>query len=207
MLDPADSDSGSPVMNLRHAVSSQGIMLGHHDQTLREIMDSLSNLTSGLARVENQLQTINPPVLNLSPAVPVGTLQPREPYVPAPERYDGNLGDCKSFLFQCSLVFELQPLTYSTDRAKLAYVLGLLMGRARAWGTAFWHSPLTAQATFELFSNEMMSIFDHPITSHDTSNQLLSLRQGSLSAANYSVEFRTLAAELGWDDKALQSIF
>ncbi|XP_030281596.1 uncharacterized protein LOC115586588 [Sparus aurata] len=43
----------------------------------------------------------------------------------------------------------------------------------------------------------MMSVFDHPISSHDASNQLFSLRQGSLSAANYSVEFRTLAAELG----------
>lgn len=89
----------------------------------------------------------------------------------------------------------------------MAYVLGLLTGRASSWGTAFWHSPHTANATFENFSAEMSSIFDHPVASSDTSNRLLSLRQGHLSAANYSVEFRTLAAELGWDDKALQSIF
>ena len=53
----------------------------------------------------------------------------------------------------------------------------------------------------------MLSVFDHPFTSCDASNQLLSLSQGSQRAANYSVEFRTLAAELGWDDGALQSIF
>ena len=53
----------------------------------------------------------------------------------------------------------------------------------------------------------MLSVFDYPITSHDVSKQLLSLRQGPSSLANYSVEFRTLAAELGWDDGALQIIF
>lgn len=52
----------------------------------------------------------------------------------------------------------------------------------------------------------MSSAFVHPVASSDASNHLLSLRQGSLSTANYSVEFCTLATELGWD-KALQSIF
>ena len=103
------------------------------------------------------------------------------------------------------LVFELQPTTYGSDRAKIAYVLGLLTGRARAWGMAFWHNPLTTDSTFE--PTEMLSVFDHPITSHDVSKQLLSLRHGQSSATNYSVKFRTLAVELEWDDGALQSIF
>ena len=88
----------------------------------------------------------------------------------------------------------------------MAYILGLLTRRARAWGTAFWHNPLTVSATFDQFSTEMISVFDHPISSHDASNQLLSLCQSSLSAANYSVEIHTLAAELGWDCRALKSI-
>ena len=96
---------------------------------------------------------------------------------------------------------------YGSDRAKIAYVLGLLTGRARAWATAFWHIPLTTDSTFKQFSTKNLSVFDHPINSHDVSKQLLSLRQGPSSVANYSVEFRMLAAELGWDDGALQSIF
>ena len=119
---------------------------------------NLSDLAAGLAWVERQLEIPPPPtpILDPLPTVPVGPLHPCEPYVPAPEHYDGNLGDCKSFLFQCSLVFELQPLRFASS---------------------------------------------------DPSNCQLRLRQGSLSAANYAVEFRTLATELGWDDKALQSIF
>ena len=99
------------------------------------------------------------------------------------------------------------PVTYNSDRAKIAYVLGLLTGRARALGTAFWHNPLTIGATFQQFSAKMLFALDHPFTICDASNQLLSLNQGSQSAANYSVEFCTLAAGLGWDDGALQSIF
>lgn len=43
----------------------------------------------------------------------------------------------------------------------------------------------------------------------DISQRLLSLNQGARSVAEYSVEFRTLAAESGWNDESLQfnSIF
>lgn len=36
---------------------------------------------------------------------------------------------------------------------------------------------------------------------------MLSLRQGSSSVSAYSIDFRILATECGWDDKALQGIF
>lgn len=207
-MNPADFEPDPQVTNILHAISNQGVLLEQHDQPLRGIMGTLSDLAEGLARVEKQLQVPPSPaaVLDPAPTAPLGPLHPGEPYVTAPERYEGKLGDCKSFLFQCSLVFELQRLTYVNDRATIADVLGLLTGRARSWGTAFWHSSQNANATFAEFSAEMSSIFDHPVASSDASNHLLSLRQGPLSAANYSVEFRTLATELGWDDKALQSI-
>ena len=72
-------------------------------------------------------------------------------------------------------MFELQPTMNEYDRAKIAYMLELLTGRARAWVTAFWHNPLTTDPTFKQFSTKMLSVFDHPITSHNASKQLLSL--------------------------------
>lgn len=109
-MNPADSET-DPQTNLLHAVSNQGALLGQHDQSLRGIMDTLSSLTAGLARVERQLQVSPAPTPNFPspPAAPVSMFHPREPFVPAPERYEGQLGGCKSFLFQCSLVFELHP--------------------------------------------------------------------------------------------------
>ena len=41
-MNPANSEPDEQVANLRHTVSTQGAMLGHHDQTLRGIMDSLA---------------------------------------------------------------------------------------------------------------------------------------------------------------------
>ena len=71
-MNPADSEPDVQVA--RHAVTSQGAMLGHHDQTLRGIMDSLVNLTSDLSRLENRLQSNDSPVS--PPAAPVGAMHP-----------------------------------------------------------------------------------------------------------------------------------
>uniref|UniRef100_A0A3P8TFT3 DUF4939 domain-containing protein n=1 Tax=Amphiprion percula TaxID=161767 RepID=A0A3P8TFT3_AMPPE len=58
----------------------------------------------------------------------------REPFVPVPDHYDGDLGSCQAFLPQVSLDFEMQPLSYSSNRACVAYLLSLLKGMAKEWG-------------------------------------------------------------------------
>ncbi|KAK3570708.1 hypothetical protein QTP86_025254 [Hemibagrus guttatus] len=42
---------------------------------------------------------------------------------------------------------------------------------------------------------------------HDPQVQLLELQQGSDSAADYAVKFRTLAAQSGWTDSTFQVVF
>lgn len=46
------------------------------------------------------------------------------------------LGLCRSFLMQCNLVFDQHLLSYGTDGAKIAYLMGLLRGNVLAWATA-----------------------------------------------------------------------
>ena len=53
----------------------------------------------------------------------------------------------------------------------------------------------------------MRKIFDHPVCGKDAAKQLLSLRQGSQIVAEMACEFRTLAAESGWDEEPLQEAF
>lgn len=86
-------------------------------------MENLQTLSGHVARIGHQVdifpthlaapapasQPSQPPPV-ASPVTP-----PKEPHVPAPERYSGDLGLCKVFLMQCSLVFEQQPSTYTTD--------------------------------------------------------------------------------------------
>lgn len=71
---------------------------------------------------------------------PTPAVLPREPFVPAPERYYGDMGTCGDFLTQCSLVFEQQPQTYTTERSRIAYLINSTSGSARSWASAVWES-------------------------------------------------------------------
>lgn len=53
----------------------------------------------------------------------------------------------------------------------------------------------------------MKKVFDHPVLGKEISSHLLSLRQGARTVADYSIEFRILAAESRWDKLALQGVF
>ncbi|XP_060896997.1 alpha-N-acetylgalactosaminide alpha-2,6-sialyltransferase 1-like [Labrus mixtus] len=92
-MDPADTDS------LRHAIANQGALVGQRDQTLRDIMETLRNLSVDVARIGAHVFTqLSPSTLadQPSPVAPVPqvtqlTHLPRESHVPAPERYAGDL--------------------------------------------------------------------------------------------------------------------
>ncbi|KAK3563159.1 hypothetical protein QTP86_016402 [Hemibagrus guttatus] len=50
-------------------------------------------------------------------------------------------------------------------------------------------------------------VFEYPAGGKDISLQLMELRQGSETAADYAIRFRTLAAQSGWNDAALWAVF
>lgn len=80
--------------------------------------------------VASQLST-NPPSVTRPPSQPSPTPAApfgisREPFIPTPASYSGDLGTCGHFLHQCPLVFDQQPLTYLTDKSRIAFVMSLL---------------------------------------------------------------------------------
>lgn len=60
---------------------------------------------------------------------------------------------------------------------------------------------------YSSFTDEMKRVFDHPVQGRDASYRLTAICQGSQSVADYTIEFRTLAAESGCNDMALQGAF
>ena len=54
---------------------------------------------------------------------------------------------------------------------------------------------------------EMRKVFDHDVSGQEAAKRLLRLRQGASSVAEFSIQFRTLAAESGWNREALVSTF
>ena len=145
-MDPADA--------FRQMISRQGTLLGQHDQALQEVASTLRELTQAFHS--------RPPAPTPPPDPPIATVTSREPFIPAPERYEGDLGSCRSFLLQCSLVFDLQPQTYPTEKSRIAYLIGSLRGEALAWAAAVWERGSAVCSDYSAFTEEMRRIFDHP---------------------------------------------
>lgn len=236
MTDSAEASlTGNPaeVQNIIAALTSFGATMDTHGQALMKQQETLARHDEMLLQIGNALAQLTPlpsspphvhpsappgPASGSDPSsapapvpapVPPATLPttPHEPRLPAPPRYDGKHGECREFLTQCQLTFELQPATYTSDRSKIAYVVTLLADKARAWATSIWQRQGPECSDFKKFMEEMLRVFDQSDISQDAAKKLMSIRQGKGSVADYAISFRTLAAVSGWNDTALVSAF
>lgn len=103
-MDPADSES------LHLPLNAQGILVGKHEQMLLEVMDWLQALGSSVSQLGRHfnLLTSQPPapssttpatVSNPPAASSASLCSPplREPFVPPPEHYSGNMVPVAAF--------------------------------------------------------------------------------------------------------------
>ncbi len=114
-------------------------------------------------------------------------------YPPAP--YWGEPNSCRSFLSQCLLILALQPSCFPTELSRVAYIITLLVGQAREWGTAVWDGEQACCESFEAFSEELRKVFDH------SSRGIEAARGGTRRHEP------TLALSCGWNKKALWDHF
>ncbi|MGL5566538.1 MAG: retropepsin-like aspartic protease family protein, partial [Plesiomonas sp.] len=80
--------------------------------------------------------------------------------------------------------------------------MNLLTGKAARWGTAVWEGKDPCCSTFAALSAEMKKVFDRDAAGREAARRLSVLRQGEGSVSDYLIEFRTLAAESGWNKAA-----
>uniref|UniRef100_A0A3Q2ZTR8 DUF4939 domain-containing protein n=1 Tax=Kryptolebias marmoratus TaxID=37003 RepID=A0A3Q2ZTR8_KRYMA len=100
---------------------------------------------------------------NNSPPSPV-TLS-RGVSAPTPEKYAGDAGGCRGFLLQCSLVFNSSPHSFPNEESKIAYVIGLLTGRALRWAVARFQDYPRFGISFQKFVEEFKMIFGQDLDS------------------------------------------
>ena len=175
--------------------------------------------TEVLARLEAMDHRPNPPppgdgapqipVPVPNPAPVLGAAPPRahEPRLASPKPFEGDFDLCRGFLVQCELVFTHQPTRYPTEGSRIAFIMSLLSGRALRWATAAVGQSDSLATSYSAFRAEFKFVFDHPEDGGDAASRLHSIQQGSRSVADYTLEFRILAADSGWGDKALQSAY
>ena len=202
-MNPADSDP------LQKELQAQANALLCHDQQLTTMAEGQQTLA---ARYENSMESVREhlrrlPVAAPHPSSPAHSSSASEARVPPPERCSGASGSCRPFLVQCSLAFELQPSAFPTERSRVAYIISLLTGRARAWGTAEWERDLPVCASVSSFSTELRNVFDHETPGREAAQGLLNLTQGGRTVTDYAIEFRTIAAESSWNAPSLLDAF
>lgn len=213
---------GSTMDTHGQALTNQQHALTRHEEMLQQIATALQGLTTAPLQalpvqpvaVPPTQPPVDPPAQPAIPAVhPAQAIDPsasdphRQPRLPAPQRYDGKQGECRDFLTQCQLTFELQPATYTNDRARIAYVITLLVDKARAWATSVWQRQGPECSDFNKFTEDMIRVFDQSVASEDAAKKLMSIQQGKTSVADYAIAFRTLSAVSGWNEPALVSAF
>ncbi|KAJ8014915.1 hypothetical protein DPEC_G00020730 [Dallia pectoralis] len=147
------------------------------------------------------------PPPDIPPAAPESASPSREPRLPPPERFSGEESGCGPFLTQCSLIFELQPSSFPTDRSRIAYLMTVMSGRALTWASAVWEQKSPVCARLEDFTAELKRVFGPPGSDRISSRGLFRLRQGTRTVGEYSIEFRTLAANSSWCHVSLYDAF
>ena len=193
-----------PVMDVEKimaALTNQREALTSHAQLLQQYGQSIQQLVT---------QTSRAPVLDPDPQPASDATPPTpgpEPRLPTPQRYDGKPGECRGFLTQCQLTFELQPSPFRTQRARIAYVITLLTDKARAWATAVWQGQGPEYSDFNTFSEDMLRVFDQSFSSDESTKKLMSIHQGKGIVADYAIAFRTLAAVSEWNESAFVVVF
>ncbi|XP_063043653.1 uncharacterized protein LOC134437997 [Engraulis encrasicolus] len=209
-MNPADLEM------VKNAVKEQGAMLGTHQQGIVQVNSNLETVAEQLNSLSAQVQQLlsnasqpqpTPPQASPAPPSPATPSPFREPRLPAPQPYDGNPNNCRSFLSQCSLTLELQSLAFPTERSRVAYLITLLTGRAREWGTAVWDANATCCSSYKTFTDEMKKVFDRSHAGREAAREIMALRQGTRSVFDYAIEFRTLSASCKWNDDALYDAF
>ncbi|KAL0148819.1 hypothetical protein M9458_055828, partial [Cirrhinus mrigala] len=204
-MDSADAPTLQDILTANNArMDRQDEQMIATGRAMQALVTQVSELTNQLQQLRSPAAPSPPPP---SPSVPESRNVQHEPRLPTPEVYAGEPKLCRAFLTKCSMYFSLQPVTFASEPSKVALVLTLLSGRAAQWGTAVWENQHPCCASFQLLSEEMRRVFDRAILGREAASVLEDLRQGDRTVSDYSIEFRTLAAECKWNEAAQWDMF
>ena len=192
-MEPADP------AQLQQKLGQQDTILESQQQQLLAVMQCVQTMTHQMVTLSTAVQAAHPSPASWSTSAPApaptdrGSALPplasspgiHEPRLPPPERYDGSPGECRSFLTQCQLIFNLQPSTFPTDAARVAYIITQLKSQeAKKGGTAAWSADLPCIQSSHRFMQEMHRVFDRSTAEHNAGWEILPLRHGSNSVSD-----------------------
>ncbi|KAK3537590.1 hypothetical protein QTP70_016616 [Hemibagrus guttatus] len=197
-MDPATSASGGQPLQITSPITDPA-----------ELRDIIVRQGAIIRSYQDQVTALQAQLSGASIAAPIDPPSARgeSPRLALPEKFDGSADRCRGFLHQCEVFFSHQPGMYREEGTKCAFLLSLMTDRALEWASAIWDADPQVKLSFAYFAGMIMEVFEYPAGGKDISLQLMELRQGSETAADYAIRFRTLAAQSGWNDVALWAVF
>lgn len=131
----------------------------------------------------------------------------QEPAISLPNKFYGKKEDCRNFINQVKMIFELQPSKFTTDRGKICFIGTLLSGAASTWFTPLFEEDSYLLTDLGAFLEEMELNFGDFDRETTAANQLQVLKQGNRSASEYAAEFRRICSDLSWGEGAFVDYF
>ncbi|KAK3536465.1 hypothetical protein QTP86_013153 [Hemibagrus guttatus] len=197
-MDPATSASGGPPLQITSPITDPA-----------ELRDIIVRQGAIIRSYQDQVTALQAQLSGASIAAPIDPPSARgeSPRLALPEKFDGSADRCRGFLRQCEVFFSHQPGMYREEGTKCAFLLSLMTDRALEWASAIWDADPQVKLSFAYFAGMIREVFEYPAGGKDISLQLMELRQGSETAADYAIRFCTLAAQSGWNDAALWAVF
>lgn len=124
------------------------------------------------------------------------------PFIALPEKYAGDPTGCQGFMLQWSLSFSNQGVSKWNT---ISQFINLLMDKVLAWVTTVWYQGGEHTSSYDWFLQLFQQVSDHSPESQKIAERLLILKQGNLSAAEFALNFHTLAVDSGWNEPALKA--
>ncbi|KAI3374601.1 hypothetical protein L3Q82_021170, partial [Scortum barcoo] len=145
--------------------------------------------------------------LQLPPAPSSVPVSSAPVHLASPLKFSGESSECRPFLIQCDLHFSMDPNAFASVQARVAFMVSHMTGRAAAWATAEWSRGAQVCQTAQDFSQALLRVFDQTSPAREASSALLKIQQGCLRVVDYALEFRTLAADSGWNETSIIGAF
>ncbi|KAM9724400.1 uncharacterized protein ACNS7B_019465 [Menidia menidia] len=214
-MDPADSPTAQSAFSAHHdhlrRHEEQLQTLRHELRVMSErqatMMTSFDGQINMLIDKVRNIQFVPTPDQNAASSEGSGPVTKSLVNLARPEKFSGECGDCRAFLTQCELHFELHAAAFSSERSKIAFIISHLTGRAEAWATAEWARRSSVCSSLAEFMDAFSRIFQQRLPGREAARALVGLRQGGRRASDYAIDFRTLAADSGWNQAALIDAF
>lgn len=182
----------------------QGVVVNDMWSALQQLQEENNNLRHAFEQL--QASTSRPP----GPAVTVTTPVPqatKEPRIGLPDKFDGTRSKFRGFVNQIRLIIRMQPLRYPTEETQVGLIGTLLSGTALSWFSPLVEKDSPLLQDFGGFLEEFTNTFGETDKERTATTKIRSLQQRSRAASVYAAEFRQLACDVDWDDKALTSAF